>query len=702
MLHTTAPQRKLKIFLADPVHTFVNSRDIWVAPLNIGTVAAYTKAKLGDAVEFELFKFPEQLIRRLDEVMPDVLGVSNYLWNYELSCLLTRVAKQKKPDLLTIMGGPNITQTPSWMTEFFRYSLCDFHISWSGEEPFLCIIEALLEPGATIPELYRNPGVNGVWFLDPHTGCARELATKAFIKNLDDIPSPYLNGMMDKFIRDDELMPMLETSRGCPFKCTYCDWGSANLGKVTKYSAERLKAEIAYCGANSNDERLTIADANFGILKDHDLDIARYLRNLRDTTGWPGKVIMTWNQSKVESTYEIADCLRDMTMMNTSSQSLNPDVLANIKRFNISDPEWKALIEFCRHRDIDSYGEVMLALPGENLESFLAGLRYLFSVGIDFLNVNPLILLEGSEMNSPAERERYRMRTAWRLLENCYGVYFGQPVIEYQEMVIETRDLSFDDYIFARTVSWLIQMSWNLRRHDVMLRVLHAKGINPLDVFIRVVRDWESAPIPVAQVFRDFFAEARGEMFGSKEELIEYYSEPDRMEKLRNGDFRKMNTHYTSRVSLECEREFVDYYLDISQAMLDEHGNLTLQTRRIIEDAALLTRERYLSASELFALARGEAIDKVVDFTFDVPAFALCRGSDGLKEHVGEARISYGFTIDDEQRKTLLDHMARFSGLTEEYTLRKLQEPYHGIHKKHLLFRINAIAINHSGATAAE
>lgn len=702
MTQTTAPRRTLKIFLADPVHTFVNSRDIWVAPLNIGTVAAYAKDRLGDAVEFELFKFPEQLIRRLDEVTPDVLGVSNYLWNYELSCLLTRTVKQRHPKTLTVMGGPNITQTVPWMTQFFQHSLCDFHISWSGEEPFLGLLKALIEPGSQVCDLHRHPDVNGVWFLDPETGKAREIATKVFIKQLDEIPSPYLNGMMDKFIRDDDLMPMLETSRGCPFKCTYCDWGSANLGKVTKYSAERSKAEIAYCGANSKDERLTIADANFGILKDHDLDIARHLRNLRETTGWPGKVIMTWNQSKVESTYEIADCLRDMTMMNTSSQSLNPEVLKNIKRFNISDSEWSTLIRFCRERDIDSYGEVMLALPGENLESFLAGLRYLFSVGIDFLNVNPLILLEGSEMNSPAERERYEMRTAWRLLENCYGIYFDQPVIEYQEMVIETKDLSFDDYIFARTVSWLIQMSWNLRRHDVMLRLLHAKGINPLDFFTRVVRDWESAPAPVMQVFQDFLAEARGEMFGTKEELIAYYSKPERMERLRNGDFRKMNTHYTSRVSLECEAEFVTFYLDLAKAMLQEEGKLTIQSERMIEDAALLTRERYLSAPELFALARGEGIDKCVTFSFDAPAFVSLRATEDSESFLSDIPAVYHFTIDDEQRRALIDHMTRFSGLTEEYTLRKLQEPYHGIHKKHLLFRISTAATAYSGASAAE
>ena len=62
----------------------------------------------------------------------------------------------------------------------------------------------------------------------------------------DIVPSPYLSGLLDKFL-DGTFQPAFETSRGCPFLCTFCDQG-IDESKITAFSTKRIADEIMYVG----------------------------------------------------------------------------------------------------------------------------------------------------------------------------------------------------------------------------------------------------------------------------------------------------------------------------------------------------------------------------------------------------------------------------------------------------------------------
>jgi radical SAM superfamily enzyme YgiQ (UPF0313 family) len=684
------PERKpVKIYLADLAHNWVNSKDYWVIPLGIGTVSSYCREHIGeDAAEWSLFKFPDKLIAAIEEVPPDILGLSHYLWNAQLMRLISREVKRRFPNTLVVVGGPNLTQTKEWMGDFFADTKADFHTSWAGEAPFLQIVNARMKPESSFDSIQRDSALHGVWRLNPDNGHAEEIKIAKTIKNLDDIPSPYLNHSFDHLLADG-LTPMLETTRGCPFKCTFCDWGNATMGKVTAYSVERLKQDLEYIAVHTKDERLDIADANFGILKKQHLELSRYIAELSQRTGYPDKIINTWNQKKTNAMLQMADYLKDMCMMTTSSQSLNASVLENIKRYNITHEEWLKLKPFCSQRGIEMYCDLIFALPSETMQSYLDGIRYLFDVGVDYLVISSLCLLEGAEMNTAAERQTYDMQTRFRLLENSYGVYWGQPTIEYEEIVVANRDLSFADHMFNRMLSWLVQMSWNLRNHDTVIRLLFAKaGINPLDFFVRVIEARKTAPMVVQKIFDDFDAEAHAELFPSAEALIAHYSQPDELGHLQNGGFRRMNTAYTSRVSIECAKEMVEYYGQIAKSLAFDAGKFDATLECMIDDSIAFSSQRYINVEECAMLRENKMPEKQIEVLFDVHSFVKPGANPNPNAHMQSEPLTLQFYIKPEQAALIREHLQRFDGINQEYQMRKLQDPRHGINKRHLLFHV--------------
>ena len=71
------------------------------------------------------------------------------------------------------------------------------------------------------------------------------------IMDLSEVPSPYIMGLFDHL---DEMYPgkiwnaVIETNRGCPFMCTFCDWGGTTFSKVKKFGLNALKKNLDWMG----------------------------------------------------------------------------------------------------------------------------------------------------------------------------------------------------------------------------------------------------------------------------------------------------------------------------------------------------------------------------------------------------------------------------------------------------------------------
>ncbi|HEY9840125.1 MAG TPA: cobalamin-dependent protein, partial [Candidatus Obscuribacterales bacterium] len=229
-------------------------------PYAAGLLQAYV---LRHATDLSRYTFLPFLFERLPlseslgrAQLADLLAFSTYFWNIEYSLELARLHKLAKPDSLVIFGGP---QVPDRAEDFLRgHSCVDVCVHGEGEITFLRLLESL--PGKDWDAI---PGIS---WLDAQGQFHHNLPGPRQ-RELDDIPSPYLQGVFEPLLRQpgSRWAALWETNRGCPFSCTFCDWGSATAAKVTRFGLERLKAEIDYFALHKI-EMVYCCDANYGIL----------------------------------------------------------------------------------------------------------------------------------------------------------------------------------------------------------------------------------------------------------------------------------------------------------------------------------------------------------------------------------------------------------------------------------------------------
>ena len=380
---------QIRIFLADLTYNTV-SLATEVFPLNIGLIASYCNEKFVDKIEITLFKYIDELDNAISENPPDILGLSNYCWNHKVGAELFGMLKKINPSAVTVWGGPNFPLDMPSQHEFMKeYHQVDSYIPVEGEVGFANIVERVLE--CESKEIVQNKisekPIDGVISRDVN-GNLQYSNPAARIKQLDEIPSPYISGMMDKFF-DGKLIPMLQTNRGCPFSCTFCTDGRSDVNKVNFFGIERLKRELDYIESNipESTHNLYISDLNFGMYE-HDLEISRYIRELQTKSHWPKRIIASTGKNRKERVIEAIKILGGSLLLSMSVQSLDENVLTNVKRDNISTETMMSLAPVITKSNLSTFSEVIVGLPGESYQSHLNTIKGLVNAKIDFVKIN--------------------------------------------------------------------------------------------------------------------------------------------------------------------------------------------------------------------------------------------------------------------------------------------------------------------------
>ena len=166
--------------------------------------------------------------------------------------MLRQLQKNFNSNVITTQGGTNFPHQSILQKEFLSSRPnTDIYAILEGERSCSNVVQRILESDKDRKKIFEKP-IDGCVFIHPDS---KKSIEKIFvkgdslerIKDLDEIPSPYLTGILDKFF-DGKLTPFIETNRGCPFKCTFCHTGADYFHKLNKFSEDRVKEEIKYIG----------------------------------------------------------------------------------------------------------------------------------------------------------------------------------------------------------------------------------------------------------------------------------------------------------------------------------------------------------------------------------------------------------------------------------------------------------------------
>jgi radical SAM superfamily enzyme YgiQ (UPF0313 family) len=530
--------RPLRICLGDLTYTTL-SIATEAFPLNIGYVAAYCKQRFGDQVELTLFKYIDDLDRAIHEVPPDILALSNYPWNHAVGLELFDMMRGLRPDTLCVMGGSNIPHQVELQAEFLKARpMLDIYVYLEGEVGFSNIVDRIAELGGASFDKARLKA-------EPIPGCLFVSAAGEFVrgpavprlKALDEFPSPYLTGLMDKFF-DGKLSPMVESNRGCPFSCTFCHEGHATYNKVNFFSMERVLAELEYMAQRvpPTVHNLMFCDPNFGMYQ-RDADMCAQIAQIQARTGWPKDIFASTGKNEKNRIAKSLHQLNGTMQMWLSVQSMDDAVLDNIKRTNISLPAMMQIQHTLTATRLPTRSEIIMGLPGETYESHVRSISKLVSAGVDSVIAYTLMLLHGTDMNLPEERKKWGFLTRFRVLPRDFGkLSNGRNVIEVEEVAVASKDLSFAEYVVLRRLHLIVSAAYNGKAFAALLKLFQQMHLDVFTLLRALLDRVDEAPAAVREIVADFERETRDELWDSEDALREFYRDDRNYERLVRGE----------------------------------------------------------------------------------------------------------------------------------------------------------------------
>ena len=381
----------------------------------------------------------------------DIVGFSTYVWNKNYNYALARKLKELNPKCIVIFGGPEMPITKKDI--FQTLPFIDVVIKSEGEIILRDLLDAITNniPWENIRGLLINQ--NTVSF---DTGDGDR------INSLDDMPSPYLTGVFDKIMAettDVEWNATVETNRGCPYACTFCDWGSLTYNKVKKFNLEKVFAELEWIGKNGCGF-VTITDANFGMFVERDNAIADKLIEVQEKYGCPNSFSMSWAKDQKPEVFDIVFKLIKNPKFNqgltVSVQSMDLSVLENIKRKNLAQHKIENIFALCDKNNVPVYTEIILGLPGETKDTWKEGFYKIFRAGNHTgINILHAQMLENAEMNL-LQKKLYGI-TSVPVYDYMSGSYNYNELQECVEVVTGTKDMPTEEMLDSQAFSWFMQ-----------------------------------------------------------------------------------------------------------------------------------------------------------------------------------------------------------------------------------------------------
>lgn len=419
----------------------------------------------------------DQVVEQLSEC--DIVFFSLYVWNKNYCFEVAKRLKKKKKKIYCVFGGPETPHTEKDL--FLKYPFLDTIIVGEGEQ---AVSEILLK------------------FLDYEP--IESVVRSARIKDLQ-IPSPYLEGVFDKLMDqypDVEWMPTLETDRGCPYKCTFCDWGSLTASKVTRFDLHRVYAELDWI-AKHKLPFLTMTNANFGIFKERDNLIADKIVEIKQTHGVPNGISVSYAKNSNADVFNIIKKFSSVGIQNgfiLSLQTTTPEVLEAIKRTNMDINDISEIAQHANQAQLPVFTEIILGLPLETHQSFKTAITEVINSGLhNGLDIFLLNMIENAPLQQDVEKYQIQTFTAYDMFYETEETVDTETA-EGIEVVRSTSTMTQQDIFRSYMYAWFIMGLHSNGIADILAKYCVKSGVCTYTEFYdklipylmhnTVIKDW--------------------------------------------------------------------------------------------------------------------------------------------------------------------------------------------------------------------
>lgn len=381
---------------------------------------------------------PKEVIGMVKKWSPDLLGLTGYTSSVTNAARIAREAKEEIPDLTAVLGGPHVTAKPTLTLS--RFPEFDFALIGEGESNISSLFGAIINrvdgalpkdvPGA----VYRNGDKIVVNERPP------------FISELDTIPPPALKLFPDfpSAYRPPILhspkgrAATLVTSRGCPFRCTFCD--RAVFGERYRFhSVDYIIDMIRRLKTDFGITHIIFYDDNFTARKRHTEELLEAIMRL------PFKI--TWNcDARADQVdFELLKLMKGAGawMINYGIETADSDQLEKLNK-SLSLERAADTIRLTREAGIMSKGLFMIGAPGETMETIEKTRDFVLNHPLDFLNLSKFTPYPGSEIYDDIHKHG-DFNEEWEEM-NAMNFVFIPHTIDRERLEAENNRLIKDFY----------------------------------------------------------------------------------------------------------------------------------------------------------------------------------------------------------------------------------------------------------------
>ena len=390
-------------------------------------------------------------------------GFSLYPWNAEYSLA---AIKRLASDIPVIVGGPSVPKRKDDVIAFMKaHPNIDFLLLGEGEQTFAAFLLSLI---------YQNPPstVSSIAYREEGNIIISSPASR--VTDFTQTASPYLDGTFDKLLQrypNRFQMGMLETNRGCPFRCTFCDWSITR--KVLEIPLTRIFQEIDWLIAHQF-SHFCLIDANFGI-RPRDHQIAQYIAKQKQVSGRPTSCYFYLTKNNHQRNWETIQTFHlaqiDCTV-GLAVQDFDDGVLKAVKRGRLQSSETNQLRDQCAKQGIPTRNELILGLPKQSYHSFVQTLLLAMPPypKHDFI-LFLCRLLDNTELANPKQRALHALETRRCKWVSPQGQAHG-IIDEYQEIIVGTADMPTEKWKETVHFANIASMGYNKYLMRIIFRAV--------------------------------------------------------------------------------------------------------------------------------------------------------------------------------------------------------------------------------------